>query len=189
MVKNGRFRLSCGVILVEVLLALYAALMLVIGILGLRRVRTAEDYLLAGRRSRGRAGGSLRPRPDASQAPPCEWGRPGASFRLPATIGGPGSDPRERRMPRWMTLPVLAGWIALLAACSAGARVETPTTGAEPITFRLHIEDSGNALRMNPLLQWAAEEVLGLPMRLSPFREEAAVGAALNAAGLLPRPQ
>jgi SSS family solute:Na+ symporter len=60
MVKNDRFRLSCGVILVEVLLALYAALMLVIGILGLRRVRTAEDYLLAGRRSRGLAvGGSL----------------------------------------------------------------------------------------------------------------------------------
>ncbi len=53
-------------------------------------------------------------------------------------------------MPRWMTLPVLAGWIALLAACSAGARVETPTTGAEPITFRLHIEDSGNALRIRP---------------------------------------
>ncbi|OHD72728.1 MAG: hypothetical protein A2V99_19030 [Spirochaetes bacterium RBG_16_67_19] len=60
MVKNGRFRLSCGVIIVEVLLALYAALMLVIGILGLRRVRTAEDYLLAGRRSRGlHIGGSL----------------------------------------------------------------------------------------------------------------------------------
>jgi SSS family solute:Na+ symporter len=60
MVKNGRFGLSCGVIIVELLLALYAALMLVIGILGLRRVRTAEDYLLAGRRSGGlHIGGSL----------------------------------------------------------------------------------------------------------------------------------
>ncbi len=45
---------------VKVLLAAYAALMLAIGVSGLSRVRTAEDFLVAGRRSRGLAvGGSL----------------------------------------------------------------------------------------------------------------------------------
>ena len=41
---------------------------------------------------------------------------------------------------------------------------------------------SGNALRQNPLLQQAAGEVLGMPVRLSGLQEEAACGAALNAA-------
>jgi len=60
MVKNGRTALTCGVVVVQALLAAYAALMLGIGVLGLARVRTAEDYLVAGRRGRGLAvGGSL----------------------------------------------------------------------------------------------------------------------------------
>ena len=60
MVKNGRTTLSCSVTIAAVLLGAYAALMLVIGALGLARVRTAEDYLLAGRRGRGlHVGGSL----------------------------------------------------------------------------------------------------------------------------------
>jgi SSS family solute:Na+ symporter len=60
MVKNGRFALSCAVVIVGLLLAAYAALMLAIGILGLARVRTAEDYLVAGRRSADwHVGGSL----------------------------------------------------------------------------------------------------------------------------------
>jgi SSS family solute:Na+ symporter len=60
MVKNGQDAVSYGVLMLEVLAGAYGAVMLGIGILGLRRVRTAEDYLLAGRRSRGLAvGGSL----------------------------------------------------------------------------------------------------------------------------------
>ena len=60
MVKNGRTKLSCSVTIAAVLLAAYAALMVAIGILGLARVRTAEDYLVAGRRGRGlHVGGSL----------------------------------------------------------------------------------------------------------------------------------
>jgi SSS family solute:Na+ symporter len=60
MVKNGRFALWCGVLIAVALLALYAALMLAIGLAGLFRVRGAEDYLVAGRRGGGlRIGGSL----------------------------------------------------------------------------------------------------------------------------------
>ena len=60
MVKNDRTGLSCSVTIAGVLLAAYAALMLAIGALALARVRTAEDYLVAGRRSRGlHVGGSL----------------------------------------------------------------------------------------------------------------------------------
>ena len=60
MVKNDRTGLSWGVTLNLALLAAYAVLMAVIGVLGLGRVRTAEDYLVAGRRSRGlHVGGSL----------------------------------------------------------------------------------------------------------------------------------
>jgi SSS family solute:Na+ symporter len=60
MVKNGRTKLSCSVTIAAVLLAAYAALMVAIGILGLARARTAEDYLVAGRRGRGlHVGGSL----------------------------------------------------------------------------------------------------------------------------------
>ncbi len=60
MVKNGQCTLWCGVIIIAALLAAYAALMLAIGVLGLARVRTPEDYLVAGRRSRGlHVGGSL----------------------------------------------------------------------------------------------------------------------------------
>lgn len=44
---------------------------------------------------------------------------------------------------------------------------------------------SGNALRRNPLLQAMAEEVLGLPLKLTAGVEEAAVGAALNARSAL----
>jgi sugar (pentulose or hexulose) kinase len=46
---------------------------------------------------------------------------------------------------------------------------------------RTSVVGSGNALRMNPLLQQAAEEVLGLPLRVLPACEEAARGAALLA--------
>jgi sedoheptulokinase len=40
---------------------------------------------------------------------------------------------------------------------------------------------SGNALRRNPLLRVMAQEVFGLPLKLSSGIEEASVGAALNA--------
>jgi sedoheptulokinase len=49
---------------------------------------------------------------------------------------------------------------------------------------RRSVAASGNALRRNPLLRVAAEEVFGLPLRLTEAGEEAAVGAALLAAGL-----
>jgi sedoheptulokinase len=45
----------------------------------------------------------------------------------------------------------------------------------------------GNALRRNPLLQEMARQVFGLPLRLAGGREEAACGAALNAAALVTR--
>ena len=48
---------------------------------------------------------------------------------------------------------------------------------------RTSVAASGNGLRRNPLLRGAAEEVLGLPLRLAEACEEAAVGAALLAAG------
>jgi len=50
---------------------------------------------------------------------------------------------------------------------------------------RRRIRGSGNALRLNPLLQSMAERVFGLPFFLSEYREEAACGAAINASGLL----
>jgi len=40
---------------------------------------------------------------------------------------------------------------------------------------------SGNALRHSRLLQQMTEEVFGLPLVMTEGREEAAVGAALNA--------
>ncbi len=43
---------------------------------------------------------------------------------------------------------------------------------------------SGNALRQNPLLQLAVREVLGMHLTMSGRAEEAALGAAINAAGL-----
>jgi sedoheptulokinase len=48
---------------------------------------------------------------------------------------------------------------------------------------RKRIVASGNALRRNPLLVKAAEEVFGLPVVLSPWTEEAACGAAKIALG------
>jgi len=46
---------------------------------------------------------------------------------------------------------------------------------------RSRVMGSGNALRQNPLLQRVTEEVLGLPLVLTESRDEAAIGAALNA--------
>jgi sedoheptulokinase len=51
---------------------------------------------------------------------------------------------------------------------------------------RRRIRGSGNALVRNPLLRSAAERVFGLPLEMADLREEAAVGAALLAAGRLP---
>jgi len=50
---------------------------------------------------------------------------------------------------------------------------------------RERIVGSGNALRLNPALQAAAEEVLELPLEMTNVAEEAATGAALLARGLL----
>jgi sugar (pentulose or hexulose) kinase len=50
---------------------------------------------------------------------------------------------------------------------------------------RKRIVASGNALRRNPLLVKAAEEVFGLPVVLSPRSEEAACGAARIALGAI----
>jgi len=49
------------------------------------------------------------------------------------------------------------------------------------LEHRTRLVGSGNALRRNRLLQVAAEEVFGLPLVMSEGREEAALGAALNA--------
>ena len=48
---------------------------------------------------------------------------------------------------------------------------------------RTRLVGSGNALRRSPLLQRTAAEVFGLPLALTEGREEAALGAALHAAG------
>ena len=53
----------------------------------------------------------------------------------------------------------------------------------EAFKGRSSVVGSGNALRKTPLLR-AVEEVMGLPLRLSESREEAAAGAAINAAHL-----
>lgn len=50
---------------------------------------------------------------------------------------------------------------------------------------RKRVVASGNALRRNPLLVKAAEEVFGLPVVLSPRTEEAACGAAKIAMGMV----
>lgn len=50
---------------------------------------------------------------------------------------------------------------------------------------RTRVVGSGNALRRNVLLQQMAVEVTGLPLVLTPGREEAALGAALIAADLV----
>ena len=49
---------------------------------------------------------------------------------------------------------------------------------------RCRLVGSGNALRRTPLLQRMAQEVFRLPLVLAEAKEEAATGAALNAAGL-----
>ena len=54
----------------------------------------------------------------------------------------------------------------------------------ETFVGRRAVVGGGNALRRNPLLQEMAKEVFGLPLRLAAGKEEAAVGAALNAANL-----
>ncbi len=50
---------------------------------------------------------------------------------------------------------------------------------------RERIVGSGNALRRNPALGAAAEEVFALPLKMTEAKEEAAVGAALQARSLL----
>jgi sedoheptulokinase len=52
---------------------------------------------------------------------------------------------------------------------------------ALPPEERAHagIVASGNGIRRNPALRVIAEKKFGLPIRLSPFEEEAALGAAL----------
>ena len=54
----------------------------------------------------------------------------------------------------------------------------------EAFTERREVVGSGNALRRNPLLAEMVTEQFEMPLRFSSDREEAAVGAALNAAGL-----
>lgn len=56
---------------------------------------------------------------------------------------------------------------------------------AELFPSRRRIVASGNALRLNPLLQAAAEEVFQLPIVLSERREEAASGAAVLARNMV----
>jgi sugar (pentulose or hexulose) kinase len=51
----------------------------------------------------------------------------------------------------------------------------------EALRGREEVVASGNALRRNPLLGQMAQEEFGLPLRLREDREEAAIGAALNA--------
>jgi len=54
----------------------------------------------------------------------------------------------------------------------------------EAFAERREVVGSGNALRRNPLLAEMVREQFEIPLRLGRDREEAAVGAALNAAGL-----
>jgi sedoheptulokinase len=55
---------------------------------------------------------------------------------------------------------------------------------AEASVERREVVGSGNALRRNPLLAEMVTEEFEMPLRLGSDREEAAVGAALNATGL-----
>ncbi len=55
----------------------------------------------------------------------------------------------------------------------------------EVLAGRTALVGGGNALRRNPLLREMATEVFDLPVRLAGGKEEAATGAALNAANLL----
>jgi len=50
---------------------------------------------------------------------------------------------------------------------------------------RTRIVGSGNALRLNPLLQKVAEDVFELPLEMNDLQEEAACGAALHAVSML----
>lgn len=76
--------------------------------------------------------------------------------------------------------------IAALADGLARGIVRNLRDMLPPVAFegRETVAGSGNALRYNPLLQRAASEVLGLPLRMTKGKEEAAAGAALNAAML-----
>ena len=64
--------------------------------------------------------------------------------------------------------------------------VKTPYEGL-PDALKGHggLLGSGNGMRRNPALRSAAESAFGLPLRLSPIEEEAALGAAKTAAGAL----
>jgi len=53
----------------------------------------------------------------------------------------------------------------------------------EALVSRTQIVGSGNALHKNPLLQSMVKDVFDLPLQLSAGTEEAAIGAAINAAG------
>jgi sugar (pentulose or hexulose) kinase len=56
----------------------------------------------------------------------------------------------------------------------------------ERVTGQSHskLVAAGNGLRENPLLSEIVAEAFGLPISFTEYREEAAVGAALIAAGL-----
>lgn len=56
---------------------------------------------------------------------------------------------------------------------------------AEALAGRTQIIGSGNALRKNPLLQEMVKQVFNLPLEMPPAVEEAALGAAVNAASLV----
>ena len=81
--------------------------------------------------------------------------------------------------PQELTRGVLDGIAAELYAHADALR------RANPAADRL--VGSGNAIRKNPVLQQCIADRFGMALQISPFPEEAAVGAARFAADLIRR--
>jgi len=106
-------------------------------------------------------------------------------LEMDPTLAGERHDPHRRGCLRGIgTEPMRLGQVARAVARGIVENLRGMLP-AELFTGRRRVMASGNALRRNPVLRAAAAEVLGLPVVLSPYAEEAACGVALNAAGLL----
>ena len=107
------------------------------------------------------------------------------AWKVRTTFNGTRSNPRERGSisgigtgnftPGALTLGMMQGMLEELYEMYAEMCEHTGKKASRLV-------GSGNAIRKNPLMRKLAEELFGMKMEIPPFEEEAAAGAAMQAA-------
>ncbi|MGN0400430.1 MAG: sedoheptulokinase [Blautia sp.] len=111
-----------------------------------------------------------------------------AAWKVKTTFSGTRSNPKEKGQitnigvenfhPGAMTVGVMKG---ILEELFEQYQVMSCLTGKKAV----HLVGSGNGIRRNIMMQKLAEEIFGLPMKISDCQEEAACGAAFRLSSLL----